>query len=156
MVQQHFERFLVGADPRDTNNLFEQMYRGAMFYGRKGLSIAVILVIDLALWDLLQVGHLRQEPVYKLIGGATRSYLDFDCTTPEPAAARSIGFNGAKVPLPYGPDGAQPGLAKNVAFLKKHPQAVERDYPLRVGFYTSFNVPYTIDLVSAANGKTCK
>jgi L-alanine-DL-glutamate epimerase-like enolase superfamily enzyme len=149
MVQQHFERFLIGADPRDTNNLFEQLYRGAMFYGRKGLPIAVISVIDLALWDLL--GNLRQEPVYKLIGGATRSRLHFYCTGPEPAAAQSMGFVGAKVPLPYGPDEGQPGLLKNVAFLKKHRQAVGPDFPLRVDCYMALNVPYTIDLVSAAN-----
>jgi L-alanine-DL-glutamate epimerase-like enolase superfamily enzyme len=149
LVQQHFERFLIGADPRDTNDLFEQMYRGAMFYGRKGLPVAVISVIDLALWDLL--GHIRQEPVYKLIGGATRSRLNFYCTGPEPAAAQSMGFIGAKVPLPYGPDEGQPGLAKNIAFLKKHRQAVGPDFPLRVDCYMSLNVPYTIDLLSAAN-----
>ena len=149
MLQQHFERFLLGADPRDTNNLFEQMYRGAMFYGRKGLPVAVISVIDLALWDL--IGHLRQEPVYKLIGGATRSRLDFYCTGPEPAAAQAMGFIGAKVPLPYGPDEGQPGLAKNIAYLKKHRQAVGPDFPLRVDCYMSLNVPYTIDLVSTAN-----
>jgi L-alanine-DL-glutamate epimerase-like enolase superfamily enzyme len=148
IVQQHFERFLIGADPRDTNNLFEQMYRGAMFYGRKGLPVAVISVIDLALWDLL--GHLRQEPVYKLIGGATRSRLDFYCTGPEPAAAQSMGFVGAKVPLPYGPDEGQPGLVKNIAFLKKHREDVGPDFPLRVDCYMSLSIPYTIDLVSAA------
>ena len=31
LVQQHFERFLIGKDPRDTNELFELMYRGSMF-----------------------------------------------------------------------------------------------------------------------------
>jgi L-alanine-DL-glutamate epimerase-like enolase superfamily enzyme len=149
LVQQHFERFLLGADPRDMNNLSEQMYRSAMFYGRKGLPIAVISVIDLALWDLL--GHLRQEPVYKLIGGPTRSRLNFYCTGPEPAAAQSMGFIGAKVPLPYGPDEGQPGMTKNIAFLKKHRQAIGQDFPLRVDCYMSLNVPYTIDLVSAAN-----
>lgn len=149
LLQQHFERFLLGADPRDTNNLFEQMYRGAMFYGRKGLPVAVISVIDLALWDL--IGHLRQEPVYKLIGGATRSRLYFYCTGPEPAAAQAMGFIGAKVPLPYGPDQGEPGLAKNIAYLKKHRQAVGPDFPLRVDCYMSLNVPYTIDLVTAAN-----
>lgn len=149
LLQQHFARFLLGADPRDTNNLFEQMYRGAMFYGRKGLPVAVISVIDLALWDL--VGHLRQEPVYKLIGGATRPRLYFYCTGPEPAAAQAMGFIGAKVPLPYGPDEGQPGLAKNIAYLKKHRQAVGSDFPLRVDCYMSLNVSYTIDLVTAAN-----
>jgi L-alanine-DL-glutamate epimerase-like enolase superfamily enzyme len=148
LTQQHFERFLIGADPRDTNNLFELMYRGSMFYGRKGLTVAVISVIDLAIWDLL--GKIRNEPVYKMIGGATRTRLDFYCTGPEPLAAKEAGFIGAKVPLPYGP--AEPaGLAKNIAFLKKHREAVGPDFPLRVDCYMSLNVPYTVDLVTAAN-----
>lgn len=148
LVQQHFERFLTGADPRDTNNLFELMYRGCMYYGRKGLPIAVISVIDLAIWDLL--GHIRNEPVYKMIGGASRSRLDFYCTGPEPLIAKDAGFIGAKVPLPYGPAEGQAGLARNIAYLKKQREAVGPDFPLRVDCYMSLDVPYTIDLVTAA------
>ncbi|KAK2803599.1 hypothetical protein FQN51_003361 [Onygenales sp. PD_10] len=147
LVAQHFERFLLGADPRDTNNLFEKMYRGSMFYGRKGLPVAVISVIDLAIWDLL--GKIRKEPVYKLIGGATRSRLDFYCTGPEPAAAKEMGFSGAKVPLPYGPDEGIDGLLRNVEFLRKHRESIGPHFPLRVDCYMSLNVPYTIQLVKA-------
>ncbi|PGH02089.1 hypothetical protein AJ79_07726 [Helicocarpus griseus UAMH5409] len=147
LVKQHFERFLLGADPRDTNNLFEKMYRGSMFYGRKGLPVAVISVIDLAIWDLL--GKIRKEPVYKLIGGATRTRLDFYCTGPEPSAAKAMGFSGAKVPLPYGPDEGVDGLLRNVEFLRKHRESVGPDYPLRVDCYMSLNVSYTIQLVKA-------
>ena len=43
------------------------MFRASMPYGRKGMPIATISVVDLALWDLM--GKLRGEPVYKLIGG---------------------------------------------------------------------------------------
>ncbi|CZS96108.1 probable starvation sensing protein rspA [Rhynchosporium agropyri] len=147
LVHQHFERFLIGADPRDTNHLFEQMYRGSMFYGRKGLPVAVISVIDLAMWDL--VGKIRNEPVYKLIGGATRDRLDFYCTGPEPTAAKAMGFWGAKVPLPYCPEEGHTGLKKNVEFLRKHRESVGPDFPLMVDCYMSLNVPYTIELAKA-------
>ncbi|KAI9900076.1 hypothetical protein N3K66_004338 [Trichothecium roseum] len=147
LVHQHFERFLVGADSRNTNLLFEQMYRASMFYGRKGLPIAVISVIDLAIWDLL--GKLRDEPVYRLIGGATKEKLDFYCTGPEPTAARDMGFWGAKVPLPFCPDEGHAGLRKNVEFLRKHRESVGPDFPIMVDCYMSLNVSYTIDLVKA-------
>ncbi|KAH9863913.1 hypothetical protein J1614_009846 [Plenodomus biglobosus] len=147
LVAEHFERFLIGQDPRDTNHLFEQMYRGSMFYGRKGLPVAVISVIDLAIWDLL--GHIRQEPVYKMIGGATRERLNFYCTGPEPAAAKAMGFIGAKVPLPYGPGEGVEGLKKNVEFLTKHRESVGPDFPLMVDCYMSLNVSYTIEVVKA-------
>ncbi|KAF2140087.1 uncharacterized protein K452DRAFT_231194 [Aplosporella prunicola CBS 121167] len=145
LVAEHFERFLIGSDPRDTNNLFEQMYRASMFYGRKGLPVAVISVIDLALWDLL--GKIRNEPVYKLIGGTTRQRLNFYCTGPEPTAAKSMGFWGAKVPLPYSPGEGPEGMRKNVEFLRKHRESVGPDFPLMVDCYMSLNVPYTIELV---------
>lgn len=140
-------RLQPGKDPRDTNRLFEQMYRASMFYGRKGLPVAVISVIDLALWDLK--GKLWNEPVYRLLGGTTRDRLHFYCTGPEPAAAKQMGFIGAKVPLPFGPDEGQAGLQKNVDFLKRHRESVGPDFPLRVDCYMSLNVPYTIQLVRA-------
>ncbi|KAM5451261.1 putative L-rhamnonate dehydratase [Microsporum audouinii] len=151
LVAQHFERFLIGADPRDTNNLFEKMYRSSMFYGRKGLPVAVISVIDLAIWDLL--GKIRNEPVYKLIGGATRSRLDFYCTGPEPGFSKAMGFSGAKVALPYGPDEGAGGLAKNVEYLKQQREKVGPNFPLRVDCYMSLNVPYTIELVKACEAE---
>lgn len=147
LVAEHFERFLIGQDPRDTNHIFEQMYRASMFYGRKGLPVAVISVIDLAIWDLL--GKIRNEPVYKMIGGTTRERLNFYCTGPEPAAAKEMGFFGAKVPLPYGPGEGVEGLKKNVEFLRKHRESVGPDFPLMVDCYMSLNVPYTIEVVKA-------
>lgn len=116
-----------------------------MFYGRKGLPVAVISVIDLAIWDLL--GKIRNEPVYKLIGGATRERLDFYCTGPEPTATKAMGFTAAKVPLPYSPGEGPAGMRKNIEFLEKHRKDVGPDFPLRVDCYMSLNVPYTIELV---------
>jgi UDP-N-acetylglucosamine/UDP-N-acetylgalactosamine diphosphorylase len=118
-----------------------------MFYGRKGLPVAVISVIDLAIWDLL--GKIRNEPVYKMIGGSTRETLDFYCTGPQPAAAKAMGFFGAKVPLPYGLGEGHEGLKKNVEFLRQHRQSVGPDFPLMVDCYMSLDVPYTIELVEA-------
>lgn len=145
LVHSHFQRFLIGADPRDTNLLFEQMYRASMFYGRKGLPVAVISVINLAIWDLL--GKIRNEPVYKLIGGATRSRLHFYCTGPQPSAAKSMGFIGAKVALPYSADEGTEGMLKNVEYLRQKRESVGPDFPLRVDCWMSLNVPYTIELV---------
>ncbi|KAJ5677291.1 enolase C-terminal domain-like protein [Penicillium maclennaniae] len=145
LTHQHFERFLIGEDPRDTNSLFEKMYRGSMFYGRKGLPTAVISVIDLALWDL--IGKIRNEPVYKMIGGATRERLNFYCTGPQPASAKAAGFIGAKVALPHGPDEGTEGLLKNVEYLRLQRASVGPDFPLRVDCYMSLTVPYTIELV---------
>lgn len=62
LIEQHFARFVVGSDPRDTNRMWDQMFKASTFYGRKGLPVAAISVVDLAIWDLL--GKIRGEPVY--------------------------------------------------------------------------------------------
>jgi L-rhamnonate dehydratase len=147
IVTHHLERFLLGCDPRNTNRLWDQMFRATMFYGRKGLPIATISVVDLALWDLL--GKLRGEPVYKMIGGAIKDEVAFYCTGPEPTATKAAGFWGAKVALPYGPDEGQAGLRKNVAFLTKHRADIGPDYPLMVDCWMSLTVQYAIELATA-------
>lgn len=111
------------------NLLWDQMYRASLFYGRKGLAIAVISCVDLALWDLL--GKIRGEPVYKLIGGRTKDVLKLYATGPLPAEAKRMGFWGGKVPLPYGPEESG-GMSKNYEFLKKHREAVGPDFPIMV------------------------
>ncbi|KAJ7593843.1 enolase C-terminal domain-like protein [Mycena floridula] len=147
IVVHHLERFLLGVDPRNTNRIWDQMFRATMFYGRKGLPIAVISVVDLAIWDLL--GKIRDEPVYQMIGGAIKDEVAFYCTGPEPTAARDMGFWGSKVPLPYGPDEGQAGLRKNIEFLRKHRESVGPDFPIMVDCWMALNVQYTIQLATA-------
>ena len=102
MIEKHFRRFLVGADPRDINRIWDQIYRASMPYGRKGITVAALSVVDLALWDLL--GVLRDEPVYALIGGATRDAISLYCTGPRPELYKEQGFWGGK-----GSAAARPG-----------------------------------------------
>ncbi|MDE0571369.1 MAG: hypothetical protein OSB44_11850, partial [Verrucomicrobiales bacterium] len=78
MIEKHFKRFLVGQDPRKLNQFWDQMFRSSRYYGGKGVPLWAISAVDLALWDLL--GLLRQEPVYQMIGGATRDQIELYCT----------------------------------------------------------------------------
>lgn len=147
MIEEHFKRFLIGTNPRNINTIWEQMFRASMFYGRKGVTMAAISVVDLALWDLL--GKLHQEPVFNLIGGKTQEEIPFYCTGPEPTAVKDMGFFGSKVPLPFGPAEGHVGLKKNVEFLTAHRESVGPDYPLMVDCYMALNVPYAIELATA-------
>ena len=42
LIEEHYRRFIVGQDPRDTNKIWDQMFRASMFYGRKGGSSPVM------------------------------------------------------------------------------------------------------------------
>ena len=101
LIKNHFKRFLIGQSPKNLNLIWDQMFKASMFYGRKGITICAISVVDLALWDSL--GILRNEPIWEMIGGKVRDEIHFYCTGPEPTAVREMGFWGAKVPLPIWP-----------------------------------------------------
>ncbi|KAF9269289.1 L-rhamnoate dehydratase-like protein [Marasmius fiardii PR-910] len=148
LINEHFTRFVVGSDPRDTNRIWDQLFRASMFYGRKGITLAAISAVDLAIWDLL--GKLRNEPVYKLIGGRTKDRIPFYCTGPLPTEARRMGFWGAKVPLPYSPLDGFDSMRRNLDFLKAHREKVGPDYPIMVDCYMSLNVQYAIEIAQKA------
>lgn len=147
MIKNHFARFVVGQDARNTNMIWDQLYRSSLPYSRKGLPIMAISAVDNALWDL--VGKVRKEPVYNLIGGLSRDEITFYCTTPEPLAIKNLGFWGAKVPLPHSHFEGEEGLRKNVAWLEAHRKAVGPDFPLMVDCYMSLTVNYAIRLAHA-------
>jgi L-rhamnonate dehydratase len=106
-----------------------------------------ISAIDLALWDL--IGKVRGEPVYNLIGGFSRDEITFYCTGPDAAAIKTMGFWGAKVPLPHSHFDGEAGLAANVEFLRAHRRAVGPGFPLMVDCYMSLTAQYAIRLAEA-------
>lgn len=147
VVERHLRRFLVGADPRDVERLWDQMWRSTLYYGRKGLAVCAISAVDLALWDLC--GKLRAEPVYLLLGGATKDDVPCYATGPKPARYQELGFFGGKLPLPYGPADGQAGLAKNVALVAAAREEVGPDFDLMLDCYMALDVPSAIDLAEA-------
>lgn len=148
LIRNHLARFVKGADARHINRINDQMLRASTPYGRSGLPVAAMSVVDLALWDLL--GKLRDEPVVNLIGGSCRDEVTFYCTGPSADAIRQLGFWGAKVPLPHGHFDGPDGLRANVAFLARQRDAVGEDFPLMVDCYMSLTPSYAIDLAEAA------
>ncbi|GAA5922802.1 hypothetical protein JCM3775_006141 [Rhodotorula graminis] len=149
LIEQHFARFVIGSDPRDTNRMWDQMFKASTFYGRKGLPVAAISVVDLAIWDLL--GKIRGEPVYKMIGGRAKDgKIPFYLTGPEPTHARKMGFWGSKVALPYSPRDGFDFVRRNLDFLQKHREDLGDDFPLMVDCYMSLDVHSAIQLAQGA------
>jgi L-alanine-DL-glutamate epimerase-like enolase superfamily enzyme len=61
---------LVGEDPRDVERLWQKMYRGLIYIGRRGIALHALSGIDIALWDIR--GKAEGKPVSELLGGAKR------------------------------------------------------------------------------------
>ena len=69
-IDLYLKPLLMGQDPWDTEFLWQHMYRKTMAFGRKGIGMAAISAVDIALWDIL--GKAAKQPVYRLLGGKTK------------------------------------------------------------------------------------
>ena len=65
-----FHDLLVGENPLDIERLWDKMYQGTIYPGRRGMGIHAIGAVDLALWDV--AGKALGRPVYELLGGPRR------------------------------------------------------------------------------------
>ena len=144
IIEQHLAMLVEGQSVKNITYIWEQMWRASIHYSRKGLGMHAISAIDLALWDLL--GKVKGEPVYNLLGGATKGRVPLYATTARPDLAQQKGFFGAKVPLPYGPEAGAEGMAKNVAFCAKWRDACGATYPLMLDCYMALDVQYAAEL----------
>ena len=92
------------------------MFRGSLYFGRRGAAIHAISGIDIALWDI--AGKAAGRPVASLLGGARRTSVPAYASTLMPdtpaevervvARQREAGF--AAIKLGWGPLGASESL----------------------------------------------
>jgi L-rhamnonate dehydratase len=62
---------VIGADPFDYEQIWNDMWAKTYYYGRFGPVIHVMSGIDMALWDIM--GKSSGKPVHKLLGGSYAS-----------------------------------------------------------------------------------
>ncbi|MEM8534803.1 MAG: mandelate racemase/muconate lactonizing enzyme family protein, partial [Chloroflexota bacterium] len=73
MIQDVFERYVLGADPFKIEQLWRFIYSTG-YTQRPDTSIAGILsAIEMACWDI--IGKEVQKPIYELLGGQVREKL---------------------------------------------------------------------------------
>ncbi|MEX2262248.1 MAG: mandelate racemase/muconate lactonizing enzyme family protein [Bryobacteraceae bacterium] len=61
---------LIGQNPLEVERLWYRMYRGSIYYGRRGAAMQAISAIDIALWDIC--GKFYQQPIHIILGGKWR------------------------------------------------------------------------------------
>ena len=80
---------IVGENPLEMERLWYKMYRGSIYYGRRGVAIQAISAIDIALWDI--AGKFYGQPIHILLGGKWRDKVRAYASTlfrPTPEAMR--------------------------------------------------------------------
>jgi len=65
IIEEHLQDMLVGADPLETERLWDLAYSVTRWYGRKGAAVSALGGVDTALWDIR--GKAAGKPIYKLL-----------------------------------------------------------------------------------------
>lgn len=145
LIMNHLDRFIVGKNVEDIEIMWDQMFKGSIFYGRKGIVMNAISAVDLAAWDLL--GQIRREPVYAMIGGKVRDELIFYATGPRPDLAKELGFIGGKMPLVYAQADREEGLKKNLDSAAAMREKVGDDFMLMWDCWMACDLHYAKKLL---------
>lgn len=153
-------QMIIGEDPFRIEHLWQYMYRG-MFYPPGREKLHALGAIEMALWDIK--GKALGVPVYELLGGATREYVECYATGYSLSKATSE-FERAKDCLaagfrcyrtnPTGGDGQErfdfyEHTKKTIEHCKKMDEAVGGNGNWAVDLHTRFDTPEAIKICDA-------
>lgn len=141
---------ILGHDPWDTEFLWQHMYRKTMAFGRKGVVMAAISAIDIALWDLM--GKDARQPCFRLMGGRTRPRIPvyasrlysipLDELAAEATRYKAQGFRAMKLRFGWGPDDGAAGMARNVELVRTVREAVGDEIDVMADAYMGWSLDY--------------
>lgn len=146
---------LVGENPLEVERLWYRMYRGSVYYGRRGVALQAISAIDIALWDIC--GKAYRQPIHILLGGKWRDKVRAYGSTlfrPTPVAMREAaqryvdqGFTAVK--FGWGVFGGN--FNRDVKLVEAAREALgdERDLLVDTGWFVERTPKEAIQLVRA-------
>jgi L-rhamnonate dehydratase len=146
VVERHLPKLLVGEDPFQVERLWDIMWRGTLYYGRKGVAVHAISAVDNALWDI--VGKALNTPVSKLLGGRSKERVPCYCTGNNIEQAVEFGFKKIKLAIPYGPADGEKGLAKNEELVRRTRELLGKSGDVMLDCWMAFTESYTEELAA--------
>ena len=144
VIEKHLTKLLIGEDPFKVERLWDIMWRSTLYYGRKGLVVHAISAVDWALWDI--IGKALGMPIYKLLGGETKSRIPAYCTGNDIEQHVEFGFKKLKLAIPYGPADGREGMNKNVELIMRTRQLLGPDGEIMLDCWMAFTERYTLEL----------
>jgi len=67
VIEEELAPYFLGESPFSIERLWDKVYKGTIQHGRKGIIIAALSGIDIAIWDI--IGKASGKPLYQLLGG---------------------------------------------------------------------------------------
>jgi L-rhamnonate dehydratase len=143
VIEKHLTKLLIGEDPFNVEQLWDILWRSTLYYGRKGLVVHAISAIDLALWDI--IGNALGMPIYKLLGGETKSRIPAYCTGNDTEQHLEFGFKKLKLAIPYGPADGREGMKKNLELVKRTRELLGPEGEIMLDCWMAFTERYTLE-----------
>jgi L-rhamnonate dehydratase len=150
VIDLYLKPLLIGADPWNIEFLWQHMYRKTMAFGRKGIGMAAISAVDIALWDLL--GKSAKQPVFRLLGGrtkpripvyASRLYsIELSELAAEAKRYKKEGYKAMKLRFGWGPTDGAAGMQKNVALVRTVRESVGDGIDVMADAYMGWTLDY--------------
>lgn len=150
IIDLYLAPLVIGHDPFDYEYLWQRMYRSTHAWGRRGIGMAAISAIDIALWDLM--GKETNKPVFKLLGGRTKEKIpcyasklyrtDLNEMQREAQSYLDQGFNAMKMRFGYGPKDGPEGVRKNLDSVAAVREVIGDDVDLMLECYMGWNLEY--------------
>lgn len=150
IIDQYLSPLIIGHDPFDYEYLWQRMYRSTHAWGRKGITMAAISAVDIALWDLM--GKATNRPVFKLLGGRTKEKIpcyasklyrtNLDEMQREAQSYLDQGFSALKMRFGYGPNEGPQGMRENIKSVAAVREVIGDDVDLMLECYMGWNLEY--------------
>jgi L-rhamnonate dehydratase len=150
VIDLYLKPLLIGADPWNIEFLWQHMYRKTMAFGRKGIGMAAISAVDIALWDLL--GKSAKQPVFRLLGGrtkpripvyASRLYsIELSELAAEAKRYKKEGYRAMKLRFGWGPSDGAAGMQQNVDLVRTVRRAVGDGIDVMADAYMGWTLDY--------------
>lgn len=159
MIEQ-CAQMMIGEDPFKIEHIWQYLYRG-MFYPPGREKLHALGALEMALWDIK--GKALGVPVYELMGGATRDYVECYATgfraskaKTEEERARDCIEAGLRVYRigPTGGNGDKPfdfykNATATIEYCKRIDEAVGGNGNWAIDLHTRFDMPEAIKICSA-------
>ncbi len=159
MIEQ-CAQMMIGEDPFRIEHIWQNVYRG-MFYPPGREKLHALGALEMALWDIK--GKALNVPVYELLGGATRDYVECYATgfraskakTEEERARDCIeaGLRAYRIG-PTGGNGDQPfdfysNVKTTIEFCKRIDEAVGGGGKWAIDLHTRFDLTDGLKICTA-------
>jgi L-rhamnonate dehydratase len=149
-IDLYLKPLLIHQDPWDIEFLWQHMYRKTMAFGRKGIAMAAISAVDIALWDIL--GKSAKQPVYRLLGGRTKPRIpvyasrlysvELNQLAAEAKRYKDEGYQAMKLRFGWGPTDGAAGMQHNLALVRTVREAVGDGIDVMADAYMGWTLDY--------------